>query len=71
MAEEKNVITPTEPTQEELNEILQVRRDKLKNLQENGKNPFEITKYNYTHTTKQIKENFEALENTDVSMQAE
>ena len=68
MAEEKNVITPTEPTQEELNEILQVRRDKLKNLQENGKNPFEITKYDYTHTTKQIKENFEALENTDVSI---
>ncbi len=43
---------------EELNEILQVRRDKLKELQEAGMDPFEITKFERTHTTGQIKNNY-------------
>jgi len=36
-------------TQKELSEVLQVRRDKLQNLKDQGKNPYEITKYDFTH----------------------
>ncbi|MBO5369628.1 MAG: lysine--tRNA ligase, partial [Clostridia bacterium] len=42
----------------ELNEILQVRRDKLKELQDAGSDPFEITKFDRTHTASQIKDNY-------------
>jgi len=66
MAEEKITNQTAEPTQEELNELLKIRRDKLAALQEAGKNPFEITKFDFTHETKQIKENFQALENETV-----
>ena len=51
---------------QELSEILQVRRDKLAELCEAGKNPFEHVKYDRTHYTVEIEENFEALEETDV-----
>ena len=66
MAEEKQV--NAEQTEQELNEILKVRREKLASLQENGKNPFEITKFDFTHLTKYIKENFETLENQTVKI---
>ncbi len=51
---------------QELSEILQVRRDKLAELCAEGKNPFEHVKYDRTHYTVEIEENFEALEETDV-----
>lgn len=51
---------------QDINHLLQVRRDKLKELQENGKNPFEITKFNVTHHSKEIKDHFEDLENKQV-----
>ena len=57
-----------EQTTEELNEILQVRRDKLSYLQNEGKDPFVVTTYDQTHHAKEIEDNFEALENTDVSI---
>ena len=44
---------------ENLSEILQVRRDKLATLQENGKNPFEITKFDVNDTAKNIKDTFD------------
>lgn len=47
-----------EMTQQELSEILQVRRDKLKALQEAGKDPFAITRYDVTHLAAPTKENF-------------
>ena len=50
------------------NKLIQVRKDKLTELQQNGKNPFEITKYDRTHTSKQIKDNYDELENKDVSI---
>ena len=53
---------------QELSEILQIRRDKLKALQEAGRNPFEITTYDVTHHTQEIKDNFDALEGTTVSV---
>lgn len=57
-----------EMTREELNSLLKIRRDKLSALQENGKNPFEIVRFDVTHHSADIKEGFEALENTDVSV---
>ncbi len=48
--------------QEELNELLRVRRDKLEELKNAGKNPFEITKFNVDAQSAEIKEKFLALE---------
>lgn len=53
---------------QELSEILQVRRDKLKELQDNGNDPFKITKYTVTHHSMDIKDNFEELEGKTVSV---
>ena len=52
----------------DLNQLRKVRREKLAELQANGKDPFEITKYNQTHHSLEIKENFEALEGKRVSI---
>ena len=48
-------------TEEDIDKLVQVRMDKLKELQEKGKNPFEVTKYDRTHTSKDVKENFDEL----------
>ena len=53
-------------SQQSLSEILQVRRDKLKELIDNGKNPFEITKFDRKHTTMQIKNNYNDFEGKTV-----
>ncbi len=50
------------------NELIKVRRQKLSDLQEAGKNPFEITKYDVTHHSEEIKDNFEELEGKEVSV---
>ena len=55
-------------TAEELSELLQIRRDKLTNLQQAGKNPFAITKYDQTAHSKEIAENYEAFEGKEVSI---
>ena len=52
----------------DLNKLMQVRKDKLKEMQENGHNPFEITKYDRTEVSKQIKDNYEKYEQKDVSV---
>ncbi len=54
--------------EQDLNQLLQVRRDKLKELQENGKDPFKITKYDVTNHTTDIKDNFEEMEGQEVSV---
>ncbi|HAU5335476.1 TPA: lysine--tRNA ligase [Clostridioides difficile] len=48
--------------QEDLSEVLQVRRDKLKKLQESGRDPFKESRYDRTHYSMEIKDNFESLE---------
>ena len=53
---------------ENMNEILKIRREKLAELVQNGRNPFEITKYKQTHTSAEIKDNFEELEGKRVSV---
>ena len=62
MAEQKNV------QEQDINQLLKVRRDKLKELQENGKDPFVITKYDVTHHSQEVKEHFDALEGQQVSL---
>ena len=55
-------------TEAQLNEILRVRREKLKALQDAGNDPFEITKYNQTHHAEEVKANFDSLEGQPVSV---
>ena len=55
-------------TQEELNDILRVRREKLAALYESGNNPFEKTKFDFDTYTSDIVARFEELENTDVKI---
>lgn len=59
MAEAQNTNNGQE---QDLNQLLQVRREKLANLQEAGKDPFQITKYDVTHHSTEIKENYAELE---------
>lgn len=61
--------TPNTNVQEQdINQLLKVRREKLANLQEAGKDPFQITKYDVTHHSAEIKEQFEELEGKPVSI---
>ena len=48
--------------QQDVNQLLKVRREKLQNLQEAGKDPFQITKYNVTHHSSDVKELYNAHE---------
>ena len=52
----------------DMNQLMKVRREKLDRLKQEGKNPFEITKFNRTHTSKQIVENYDELEGKDVTI---
>ena len=51
---------------EQLSELLQIRREKLKNLQDEGRDPYAEVKFDVTHHAAPIKENFEEMENVDV-----
>jgi len=53
---------------QELNQILQVRRDKLAALQAAGKDPFEITKFDVSHHSQEIKDNYAELEDKTVTV---
>ena len=50
------------------NHLIKIRKEKLQELKKQGKNPFEITKYNRTHTSEDVKNNFAELEGKDVSI---
>ena len=52
----------------DINHLMQIRRDKLIELQEEGKNPYEITKFNRTNTAGEIKTNYEEFEQKDVTV---
>lgn len=54
--------------EQDINQLLKVRREKLAQLQSEGKNPFEITKYDVTHHSREIREGFDALEGQKVSV---
>jgi len=59
---------PKEVTQEEINNLIKIKMDKLAELQQEGKNPFEIVKYDVDKHSSQIIENFEQLEGKEVSI---
>ena len=65
MAENKKNTNTQEP---DLNKLRKVRREKLADLQEAGKDPFKITKYDQTHHSQEIKDNFDELEGKTVSI---
>ena len=65
MADETN---RNETQQQDLGELLRIRREKLKALQDAGRDPFQITKFDVTHHTQDIKDNFDAMEGTEVSV---
>ena len=62
MAEQKN------GQNVDVNQLLKVRREKLQDLQERGKDPFQITKYDMTHHSMEIKDHFDELEGKTVSI---
>ena len=64
MSNEKNAPQQETP----LSELLQIRRDKLKELQAAGEDPFQITKFDWDHTSQQIKDRFDALEGQEVKV---
>ena len=66
MSEEKNVVLPQQEVQQDTNELRQVRVDKLEALQQAGKDPFVITKYDQTHHSAVIKDSFDELEGKTV-----
>ena len=65
MADETN---RNDTQQQDLGELLRIRREKLKALQDEGRDPFQITKFDVTHHTQDIKDNFDALEGSEVSV---
>ena len=65
---EENLQGNQQNEEQDLNEILRVRRAKLKDLQEKDNDPFKIVKYDVTDSTKNILDNFEALEGQDTSI---
>lgn len=54
--------------EQDINHLMQIRREKLEELSNNGKNPFEITKFNRTHTSKDVRDNYNELEGKDVTI---
>ena len=65
MAEQNN---KQQQPEQDLNQLLKVRREKLAELQEAGNDPFVITKYDVTHHSQVIKDNFEELEGQEVTV---
>ncbi len=65
MAETQNQNAAPE---QDLNQLLKVRREKLAALQENGKDPFRITKFDVSHHSMEIKDQFEQLEGKEVTV---
>lgn len=71
MGEQKNIQQNNQQNnakEPDMNQLRKVRREKLAELQENGKNPFVITKYDVTHHAVDIKERYEELEGQQVTL---
>lgn len=56
------------PQQEDINDIIRIRQEKLKALIEDGKNPYEVVRYDKTHDCINVSEDFESLEGKEVSL---
>ncbi len=66
MAQENN--NQNKNQQQDINQLLKVRREKLAALQEAGKDPFQITKFDVTHHSQEVKDHFDTLEGTSVTI---
>ncbi len=66
MSENQNV--NLEEQELDMNHLIKIRREKLEELREKGKDPFKITKYEKTHTSKEIKDSYESIEGKDVKI---
>ena len=64
MAEKNN----QNQSEQNLSQLLQIRRDKLKDLQSAGSDPFQITKFTVSHHAQEIKDNFDQLENSEITI---
>ena len=68
MSENQNNQNNTQEQELDMNHLMQIRRDKLKELQEQGKDPYQITKFDRTNTAGEIKANYEKFEQKDVTV---
>lgn len=68
MTDQRDVNATGETQESSLSEVLQIRRDKLLEMQKEGKDPFQITQYNVTHHSEEIKAAFDELEGKEVSI---
>lgn len=66
--EEKEMAQNNQAAEQDLNQLLKVRHDKLKDLQEHGKDPFQITKYDVTSHSQEIKDNYSSMEGKEVTV---
>ncbi len=65
----ENIQNQTAPqTEENLNDLIRVRREKLKNLQDDGRDPFQIRRFDVTHHSEDVKAHFEELEEKEVTV---
>ena len=64
----ENEVNNTQEQELDLNQLMKVRREKLDKLKQEEKNPFEITKFNRTHTSKEVMDNYDELEGKDVTV---
>ena len=62
MSEHNNQNQQNAQAEPSLSELLQIRRDKLSALQAAGKDPFQVNKYDVTHHSNEVEDNFEAME---------
>ena len=68
MSENNNNKTENQTEELDMNHLMQIRREKLEELRKQGKDPFEITKFNRTNTAGEIKANYEQFEQKDVTV---
>ena len=64
----ENNNTKNEEQELDMNRLMKIRKEKLEELQAKGEDPFAVTKYNRTHNSQEVKENFDELEKKDVSI---
>lgn len=65
---EENNNAKNEVEELDINHLMQIRRDKLAELQQEGKNPYEVTKFNRSNTAGEIKNQYEQFEQKDVTV---
>jgi lysyl-tRNA synthetase class 2 len=68
LAEQNQQNQQNKKEEQDLNQLLKVRREKLAELQENGKDPFQITKFDVTAHSTDVKDNFETMDGKEVTL---